>query len=192
MFYKIFNLRDTSWLLQIFEALLFLKLCPLFVSELPENIYISVATNLGGHVCTSLIWIICLSSKSWMESSLYDQVEGAGVEIHESDPSFREHQNDALWNRRAFANRKSELDLPDELNRRTDKIDRWTSSWKTVGKTNLHAPPHDLLSSSQLVFTNFPSTNLRIFSPIFLSWKRNSLLVKKKAFGLNFDHFRKT
>ena len=31
-----------------------------------------------------------------MESSLYDQVEGAGGEIHESDPSFQEHQNDAL------------------------------------------------------------------------------------------------
>ena len=67
-----------------------------------------------------------------MESSLYDLVEGAGVEIHESDPSFREHQNDALWNRRAFASKKSESDRPDELNRHTDKIDRWTSSWKTV------------------------------------------------------------
>ena len=67
-----------------------------------------------------------------MESSLYGLVEGAGGEIHESDPSFREHQNDALWNRRAFANRKSESDRPDELNRHTDKIDRWTSSWKTV------------------------------------------------------------
>ena len=67
-----------------------------------------------------------------MESSLYDLVEGAGVEIHESDPSFREHQNDALWNRRAFANKISELDLPDELNRHTDKTDRWTNNWKTV------------------------------------------------------------
>jgi hypothetical protein len=67
-----------------------------------------------------------------MESSLYDLVEGAGVEIHESDPSFREHQNDALWNRRAFSNRKSESDPPDELNRHTDKTGRWTNNWKTV------------------------------------------------------------
>ena len=67
-----------------------------------------------------------------MESSLYDQVEGAGGEIHESDPSFQEHQNDALWNRRAFASKKSESDPPDELNRHTDKTGRWTNSWKTV------------------------------------------------------------
>ena len=96
-----------------------------------------------------------------MESSLYDLVEGAGVEIHESDPSFQEHQNDALWNRRAFANRKSELDLPDELNRRTDKIDRWTSSWKTVGLGVWN--PNLPLLASRTIFGEI-SSRLPLFS----------------------------
>ena len=46
-----------------------------------------------------------------------------------------------------------------------------------------------LISRSRHVFTNLLNTSLRIFSPIFLSWKKttNSLLVKKGIIFLCFE-----
>ena len=38
--------------------------------------------------------------------------------------------------------------------------------------------------------TSFPSTNLRKFSLIFLSWKTKFLIGQKKAFFLSFEHMR--
>ena len=44
----------------------------------------------------------------------------------------------------------------------------------------------------EMWITNFPNTNLRIFSPIFLSWKRKQISYgSKKVFFLRFVHLRK-
>ena len=50
-----------------------------------------------------------------------------------------------------------------------------------------------LLSSSRHVFTNFLNTNLRFFSPIFLSWKKNKFLIgQRRHFYLSFEHLSKS
>ena len=61
-------------------------------------------------------------------------------------------------------------------------------------KLNFGDPLFDsLLTSSLHVITNFLTMNLRIFSPIFLIWKRKLIPYRSiKAFFSSFEHLRKS